>query len=77
MDSVTISQILNNRQKKITLAQLLAVTQALDLQEDTFFEEFLGDCFNESGKMSPIKTAEFYICCIKAERYLLPKKSWH
>ncbi|MGG0794892.1 helix-turn-helix transcriptional regulator [Brevibacillus laterosporus] len=73
IDSVTISQILNNRQK-ITLAQLLAVTKALDLQEDIFFEEFLGDCFNESGKMSPIKTAEFFICCIKAERYDITKK---
>ncbi|ATO50170.1 helix-turn-helix transcriptional regulator [Brevibacillus laterosporus] len=73
IDSVTISQILNNKQK-ITLSQLVAVTKALDLQEDTFYEEFLGDCFNESGKMSPIKTAEFFISCIKAERYDITKK---
>ncbi|PPA82553.1 transcriptional regulator [Brevibacillus laterosporus] len=72
IDSVTISQILNNKQK-ITLSQLVAVTKALDLQEDTFYEEFLGDCFNESGKMSPIKTAEFFISCIKAERYDITK----
>ncbi|MED1788078.1 MULTISPECIES: helix-turn-helix domain-containing protein [Brevibacillus] len=72
IDSVTISQILNNKQK-ITLSQLVAVTKALDLQEDTFYEEFLGDCFNESVKMSPIKTAEFFISCIKAERYDITK----
>ncbi|MBG9799237.1 helix-turn-helix domain-containing protein [Brevibacillus laterosporus] len=72
IDSVTISQILNNKQK-ITLSQLVAVTKALDLQEDTFYEKFLGDCFNESGKMSPIKTAEFFISCIKAERYDITK----
>ncbi|WPS85641.1 helix-turn-helix transcriptional regulator (plasmid) [Brevibacillus halotolerans] len=73
IDSVTISQILNNKQK-ITLPQLLAITNALELQEDTFYEEFLGDCFNESAKMSPIKTAEFFISCIKAERYDITKE---
>ncbi|TPG71021.1 XRE family transcriptional regulator [Brevibacillus laterosporus] len=73
IDSVTISQILNNKQK-ITLSQLLVITKALDLQEDTFYEEFLGDCFNESGKMSPIKTAEFFTSCIRVERYDITKK---
>ncbi|RAP30402.1 hypothetical protein C2W64_01598 [Brevibacillus laterosporus] len=73
IDSVIISQILNFK-RKMTLLQLDSVTEALGLQKDTFYEDFMGECFNESGRMSPIKTAEFFIGCIKAERYDITKK---
>ncbi|MGG3874829.1 helix-turn-helix domain-containing protein [Brevibacillus laterosporus] len=73
IDTVIISQILNSR-RKMTLTQLDSITEALGLQKDTFYEDFLGECFNESGSMSPIKTADFFIGCIKAERYDITKR---
>ncbi|AIG25141.1 XRE family transcriptional regulator [Brevibacillus laterosporus] len=73
MDSATISQLMNNR-RRMTLPQLETITRALQIQMDTFYECFLGECFNETGKLSPVKTAEFFIGCIKAERYDITKK---
>ncbi|AYB38942.1 helix-turn-helix domain-containing protein [Brevibacillus laterosporus] len=73
IDSVTISQLMNNK-RRMTLPQLETITKALKIQMDTFYEYFLGECFNETGKLSPAKTAEFFIGCIKAERYDITKK---
>ncbi|WP_094700707.1 transcriptional regulator [Brevibacillus laterosporus] len=73
IDSVLISKVMNNK-RRLVLRQLDAITEALRLQKDTFYEYFIGECFNESGKMSPVKTAYFFASCIKVERYDITKR---
>ncbi|RAP29085.1 hypothetical protein C2W64_04032 [Brevibacillus laterosporus] len=73
IDSVTLSQIMNNK-RGLTLPQLDAITEALGLPKDTFYEYFIGECFNESGKLSPVKTADFFTSCINVERYDITKR---
>ncbi|XOS94327.1 helix-turn-helix domain-containing protein [Brevibacillus laterosporus] len=73
IDSVTLSQIMNNK-RGLTLPQLDAITEALGLPKDTFYEYFIGECFNESGKLSPVKTADFFTSCIYVERYDITKR---
>ena len=73
IDSVTLSQIMNNK-RGLTLPQLDAITEALGLPKDNFYEYFIGECFNESGKLSPVKTADFFTSCINVERYDITKR---
>nr|WP_236871002.1 helix-turn-helix transcriptional regulator [Brevibacillus laterosporus] len=47
IDSATISQLMNNK-RRMTLPQLETITKALKIQMDTFYEYFLGECFNET-----------------------------
>ncbi|WNX32015.1 helix-turn-helix transcriptional regulator [Brevibacillus laterosporus] len=73
LDSVLISKVMNNK-RRLVLPQLDTITEALGLPKDTFYEYFIGECFNESGKMSPVKTAYFFTSCINVERYDITKR---
>ncbi|AIG24903.1 XRE family transcriptional regulator [Brevibacillus laterosporus] len=73
LDSVLISNVMKNK-RRLVLPQLDIITEALGLSKDTFYEYFIGECFNESGKLSPVKTADFFISCITVERYDITKR---
>ncbi|WP_028531918.1 helix-turn-helix domain-containing protein [Paenibacillus sp. UNC217MF] len=73
IDSSTISYIFNNKQS-LMLPQLHAINHAFGLPIDTFYEEFIGECCNELGRLRPDKTSDFILHCIEVEKYDLVKQ---
>ncbi|MCM3342012.1 helix-turn-helix domain-containing protein [Paenibacillus sp. MER TA 81-3] len=73
IDSSSISYIFNNKQS-LMLPQLHAINQAFGLPKHSFYEEFIGECCNEMGRLRPDKTSDFILHCIEVEKYDLVKQ---
>lgn len=73
IDSSTISYIFNNKQS-LMLPQLHAINQAFGLPAHAYYEEFIGECCNELGRLRPDKTSDFILHCIEVEKYDLVKQ---
>lgn len=73
IDSSSISYIFNNKQS-LMLPQLHAMNQAFGLPKHSFYEEFIGECCNEMGRLRPDKTSDFILHCIEVEKYDLVKQ---
>ncbi|MEB9895688.1 helix-turn-helix transcriptional regulator [Bacillus cereus] len=70
LESSSISNIFNHKQS-LMLPQLHAMNQAFGLPNHTFYEEFIGECCSENGRLKPDKTSDFILHCIEIEKYEL------
>ncbi|UHA74902.1 helix-turn-helix domain-containing protein [Paenibacillus sp. 481] len=68
-----VSKIFKNTQT-IMLPQLHEINYAFELDKHSFYDFFIGECFNEAGRLKPRKTSNFILHCIYAEQYEVVKQ---
>ncbi|MBN3523311.1 helix-turn-helix domain-containing protein [Paenibacillus apiarius] len=73
IESSSISNIFNHKQF-LMLPQLHAMNQAFGSPNHAFYEEFIGECCSENGRLKPDKTSDFILHCIAIEKYELVKQ---
>ncbi|UHA74898.1 XRE family transcriptional regulator [Paenibacillus sp. 481] len=68
-----MSKILNNKQS-LMLHQLHAINEAFEFKKYTLYDCFIGECYNEAGRLKQRKTSDFILHCIQAEQYEAVKR---